>query len=91
MLRLGIENKGKHLISKGLQVLFDHKGLYHAALHLAPLANHVPHFLIQNTLNAWGAEREMPRFAHSTFDALYKDYLKKKETPQTKEDKNYDK
>lgn len=91
MLRLGIENKGKHLISKGLQVLFNHKGLYHAALHLAPLANHVPHFLIQNTLNAWGAEREMPRFAHSTFDALYKDYLKKKETPQTKEDKNYDK
>ena len=89
MLQLGIENKGKHLISRGMQLVFEHNGLYHTALRFAPLANHVPHFLVENALNAWGAEREMPHFAQHTFDSLYKDYRQKKQNPQTKEDESH--
>ena len=67
---LGIENRGKHLMSRGMQLLFEHTGVYHTALRFAPLANHLPHFAIENTLNAWGAEREMPHFASKTFEDL---------------------
>lgn len=77
--QLGIENKTKHLMSRGMQLLFEHGKLYHAALRFAPLANHVPHFMVENALNAWGAEREMPHFAQRTFDDLYNEETKRKE------------
>ena len=57
-------------------------GLYHTALRFAPLTNHIPHFMVQNALNAWGAEREMPHFASRTFDDLYNDEVKQKKDPQ---------
>lgn len=65
------ESKSKHLMSRGMECLFEHEGLYHTALKFAPLANHMPHFLVENALNPWGAEREMPHFATHTFDELY--------------------
>ena len=80
--QLRVENKGKHLMSRGMQLLFEHGGLYHTALRFAPLANHIPHFMVQNALNAWGAEREMPHFASRTFDDLYNDEVKQKKDPQ---------
>lgn len=76
---LGIENKGKHLMSQGMKVLFEHVGLYHTALRFAPIANHLPHFTIENALNAWGAEREMPKFSGKTFeDMLHEEQEQKK-------------
>lgn len=80
--QLRVENKSKHLMSRGMQLLFEHVGLYHTALRFAPLTNHIPHFMVQNTLNAWGAEREMPHFASRTFDDLYNDEVKQKKDPQ---------
>lgn len=71
--QLGVENKEKHLISKGLQQLMKRPSAYHAALKLAPLANHTPHFLVENALNPWGAEREMPHFASRSFEDLLHD------------------
>ena len=71
MQQLGIESKSKHLMSRGMQLVFDHPALYHTALRFAPLANHLPHSLVRNSLNAWGAEREMPHFAAHTFSELY--------------------
>lgn len=76
---LGIENREKHLMSRGMQVLFEHVGVYHTALRFAPLANHVPHFAVQNALNAWGIEREMPKFAGKTFEDLLHEEQKGRE------------
>lgn len=80
--QLRVENKSKHLMSRGMQLLFEHVGLYHTALRFAPLTNHIPHFMVQNALNAWGAEREMPHFSSRTFDDLYNDEVKQKKDPQ---------
>ena len=77
--QLGVENKTKHLKSRGMDRLLDHGKLFHEALRFAPLANHVPHFMVENALNAWGAEREMPHFAQCTFDDLYNEETKRKE------------
>lgn len=71
MQQLGIESKSKHLMSRGMQLVFDHPAIFHTALRFAPLANHIPHSLVRNSLNAWGAEREMPHFAAHTFTELY--------------------
>lgn len=35
--------------------------------------------MVENALNAWGAEREMPHFAQRTFDDLYNEETKRKE------------
>ena len=75
---IGAESKAKHLISKGLQQLMAHPAAYHAALRLAPLANHLPHPLVDNPLNAWGEEREMPHFARKTFDEMLKEEQERK-------------
>lgn len=71
MQQLHIESKSKHLMSRGMQMVFEHPSLYNTALRFAPLANHLPHCMIQNAWNAWGAEREMPQFAAHTFNELY--------------------
>lgn len=71
MQQLHIESKSKHLMSRGMQMVFEHSSLYNTALRFAPLANHLPHCMIQNAWNAWGAEREMPQFAAHTFNELY--------------------
>lgn len=70
--QMGAESKSKHLMSRGMELLFEHEGLYHTALKFAPLANHIPHFLVENALNPWGEEREMPHFAAHSFEELYK-------------------
>lgn len=73
---LGVENKTKHMLSRGMQLVFEHTGVYHTALRFAPLANHLPHFMVQNALNAWGREREMPHFAKRTFEQMYHEEMK---------------
>lgn len=76
--QIGKESKAKHAISKGMQVVMDHPALYHAALALAPLANHTPAGIAHSKHNPWGAEREMPHFAKKTFEQLYKEQEEKK-------------
>lgn len=76
--RYGVESKSKHLLSQGMKVLFEHVGLYHTALRFAPLANHLPHCLVKNSWNAWGAEREMPHFQGKTFEQMYHEEKQKK-------------
>ncbi len=69
---LHLESASKHLISHSMQFVMEHPALYHAALEMAPLANHIPHTLVETALNPWGAEREMPHFARHTFEQLYR-------------------
>lgn len=71
LYKMHLESAEKHAVSKSMQILMGHPLLYHAALHLAPLANHLPHCVVDNRFNPWGVEREMPHFAKHTFDQLY--------------------
>lgn len=75
--QLGVESRSKHFISRGMQLTMDSPVVYHSALHLAPLANHLPNFVTHSSHNPWGAEREMPHFVQKTFDELYNEEEKK--------------
>ena len=82
--QIGEESKSKHLISKSLQQLMAHPSAYHAALRLAPLANHMPHALVESSINPWGEEREMPHFAKHTFEDLMHEEQKNNHKTTTK-------
>lgn len=75
--QIGAESKEKHLISKGMQLMMDHPAIYHTALRMAPLANHMPPCVAHAKCNPWGAEREMPHFAKKTFEQIYNENKQK--------------
>lgn len=62
----------KKYISIGLKFLFERPALYNFALKFAPLINYAPRFLIYNGLNAWGKDRELPRFEKESFSQMWK-------------------
>lgn len=75
--RQGLDDIGKadpmkKAMSAGMKYLFNHTWMYNTALKFAPLANHVPHWLMHNKLNAWGYGHEMPRFAKEPFHEVIK-------------------
>jgi L-lactate dehydrogenase complex protein LldF len=74
---LGVASREKQLMSKGMQVLFEHKWLYHTALRFAPLVNHLPRFVVNCRFNEWSLDREMPVFARRTFEQSYHDQQRK--------------
>lgn len=69
---LGVANKEKKLMSKGMKIIFDRPALYNTALKFAPLVNHAPHFAVYNGLNAWGKGRELPVFAKESFQEMWR-------------------
>lgn len=69
---IGKADPTKKAMSVGMKVLFDRPRLYSAALKFAPLANHVPSFIMRNKLNAWSYGHEMPRFAGKSFSEMWK-------------------
>lgn len=56
------ESKAKHAMSRGMQFLMERPRLFQTALRFAPLANHLPRFMVYNKLNPWGLYHELPRF-----------------------------
>lgn len=72
LAQIHLGDPAKHTLSKTLQEVMEHPAVYHAALRIAPLANLMPHALVDNRFNGWGAERDMPKFARENFDTLYK-------------------
>lgn len=69
---LGKADPVKKMTSQALKVIFYRPGLYNSLLKMAPIANHMPRFLIYNGLNDWGKGRELPRFASESFTSLWK-------------------
>lgn len=68
----GVANKEKKIMAKGMKKLMGSKTLFYSALKVAPLVNTMPRFLVYSTPNAWGKERELPRFAKESFNAWWK-------------------
>ncbi|MGL4666661.1 MAG: lactate utilization protein B [Saezia sp.] len=69
---IGHADPTKKKISGILQYLFTHPGLYNTALKMAPIVNYMPRFMVYNGLNAWGKDRELPRFASESFTSMWK-------------------
>ena len=68
----------KKTMSEGMKVMFDHPGLYTAALHMAPLVNHMPSWLTGIAMEPWCEAHDMPRFAKKSFHQLWKSGLDEK-------------
>ena len=68
----GVASKSKKFMSDGMKQLMEHPALFNAALGVAPLANHLPRFMMYNGLNDWGKEHDMPRFAQESFNEMWK-------------------
>ncbi len=65
-------DKMKKLMSAGMKFLFIHPSLFTNGLKFAPFVNHLPRFLLYNSLNEWGKDRELPEFASESFTDLWK-------------------
>ena len=70
--QLGKANKEKKAISNGMKFLMDRPRCFNTALKFAPLVNHLPRFMVYNSVNAWGKGRELPPFAKESFNEMWK-------------------
>lgn len=69
---IGKASSEKEMLSGGMKVVMERPGLFNTALKMAPVANHLPRFMIYNGLNEWGVGREIPTFAGESFNSLWK-------------------
>ena len=69
---IGKANPEKKLMSGGMKFLMERPALFNTALKFGPVANHMPRFMLYNSLNAWGKGRELPTFAKESFNELWK-------------------
>lgn len=75
--KLGKANPEKKLMCKGMALVMNGPKRFNTALKFAPIANHLPRFLMYNSLNAWGKDRELPKFASQSFNTWWKKQIKK--------------
>lgn len=70
---MGLADPAKKMTSKGIGALMRSHGVFRMATEIAPAANLLPHFVLHNRLNPYyGGGRDMPRFARTTFEKLWK-------------------
>lgn len=69
---LGVASKQKKAMSGGMKFLMERPPLFNLALRYAPVANHLPGFLLYNGLNDWGKAHDMPVFAKESFNEMWK-------------------
>jgi Uncharacterized conserved protein containing a ferredoxin-like domain len=74
---IGKANPAKKVLSGGMSFLFNHPGLFHSALKMAPIVNKIPRSLKYNKFNEWGIGRELPEFAPESFTSWWKKNVKR--------------
>ncbi len=79
---LGVANKEKKMICKGLDMVFNHRSLYNAGTSLAHILNSMPSWLLENSLNPWAYGHKMMKFPKKPFHKVIKEYRKKEEGKQ---------
>lgn len=65
----------KKALSQGMKVMFDHSGLYTAALNAAPVGNYLPEWLTGMFMEPWYYGHTIPKFANKSFHRLWKEGL----------------
>lgn len=68
----GTANKQKKLMCKAMSFLYGNAGLYNTALKFAPIANYVPSFLMECSLNPWAKGHKMMTFPKKSFHDMFK-------------------
>ena len=79
---LGVANKEKKMICKGLDMVFNHPSLYNAGTSLAHILNSMPSWLLENSLNPWAYGHKMMKFPKKPFHKVIEEYRKKEEGKQ---------
>ena len=69
----GTANSSKKLMCSAMTMLFDHPSLYKMATAVSPLANIIPPFLMNSSLNPWAEGHEMMKFPKKPFHEMAKD------------------
>jgi len=68
----GTANKQKKLMCKAMSFLYGNAGVYNTALKFAPIANYVPSFLMECSLNPWAKGHKMMTFPKKSFHDMFK-------------------
>ena len=75
---LGVANKEKKMICKGLDMVFNHPSLYNAGTSLTHILNSMPSWLLENSLNPQAYGHKMMKFPKKPFHKVIEEYRKKK-------------
>lgn len=78
---LGVANKQKKMMCKGMEMVFESPRLYNAATSMAHLANHLPPFFLNNGINPWAYGHKMMKFPKEPF---HKEFEKKEKQESNK-------
>lgn len=73
----GTADKTKKMMVKAMKKVMGGPVIFNSALKMAPMANHVPRPFVYNKINAWGYDRELPKFAKQSFNSWWKKQNKK--------------
>ncbi|MBO4606479.1 MAG: lactate utilization protein, partial [Prevotella sp.] len=68
----GTANAEKKRMCKGMKMLFGSSGLYNTAMKFAPMANWVPSFLMESSINPWATGHKMMKFPRYSFQELWR-------------------
>ena len=71
---LGIASNAKKVMSGAMQFVMEHPVLFNFAVSNAHIANQLPSWVTNNSLNDWAKEREMPKFAKESFNDMWKEH-----------------
>ncbi|RRD02382.1 lactate utilization protein B [Prevotella sp. OH937_COT-195] len=68
----GTANNQKKIMCKAMSFLYGNTWLYNTALKFAPVANYVPAFLMECSLNPWAKGHKMMTFPKKSFHDMFK-------------------
>ena len=71
--KLGTANSEKKMMCRGMSVLFGLPSIYKMATAVSPVANVIPPFLINCSLNPWAAGHDMFKFPKKPFHTQFKE------------------
>ena len=73
---LGVANKEKKMMCKGMDKVFYNPGLYNTLTGMAHIANHIPSFIMDCSLNPWAYGHKMMKFPTKPFHSQIKEILR---------------
>ena len=69
---MGVANKSKKLICKGMGMVLNHKALYNAGTSMAHLLNGMPDAIVECKINPWAYGHKMMKFPKKPFHKQFK-------------------
>ena len=73
----GTANPEKKLMCRAMSVLYGSPAIYKMATAVSPVANIIPPFLINSSLNPWAEGHDMMKFPKKPFHSIFNNDIKK--------------